>query len=129
MDLKILKISTEINDDDDDDDDDNEGIHVAVDVIYLDFQKAFNKVSHTKQLIKMKLYGISGEIMRWVGNWLTGRRQRVLIEGVVGLGNDTEWGAAGFSAGTCAICGLYWRPKCEHLQHSVWMVSGLANVI
>ena len=31
----------------------------------------------------MKQYGISSEIVRWVGNWLTGRRQRVLIEGVV----------------------------------------------
>ena len=31
----------------------------------------------------MKQYGISSEIVRWVGNWLTGWRQRLLIEGVV----------------------------------------------
>ena len=31
----------------------------------------------------MKQYGISCEIVKWVGNWLTGLRHRVLIEGVV----------------------------------------------
>ena len=54
-----------------------------MDVIYLDFQKAFDKVSHTKLIVKMKRYCINSEIVRWVGNWLTGRRQRMLIEGVV----------------------------------------------
>ena len=54
---------------------------IPVNVIY--FQKAFDKVSHTKLIVKMKRYGVSSEIVRWVGNWLTGRRQRVLIEGVV----------------------------------------------
>ena len=39
-----------------------------MDVIYLDFQKAFDKVSHTKLIVKMKRYGISSEIVRWVGN-------------------------------------------------------------
>ena len=57
---------------------------IPVDVIYLDFQKAFDKVSHTKLIGKMKRYGVSGEIVRWVGNWLTDRRQRVLIEVVLG---------------------------------------------
>ena len=35
---------------------------IPVDVIYLDFQKAFDKVSHTKLIVKMKRYGVSGEI-------------------------------------------------------------------
>ena len=34
-------------------------------------------------LFKMRRYEISDEIVRWVGTWLTGRRQRVLIEGDV----------------------------------------------
>ena len=78
-----------------------------MDVIYLDFQKALDKVSHTKLIVKMKRYGVSGEIVRWVGNWLTGRRQSVDQRSCVGMGNGTEWGAAGFSAGTCAVCGFY----------------------
>ena len=50
---------------------------IPLDVIYSDFQKAFDKLSHTKLIVKMKLYGISSEIVRWVGRWLTGRRQSV----------------------------------------------------
>ena len=45
--------------------------------VYLDFQKAFDKVSHTMLIVKMKRCGISSEILRWVGNWLTGQRQSV----------------------------------------------------
>ena len=56
---------------------------IPVDVSCLDFQKVFDKVSHTKLLFKMRRYGISDEIVRWVVNWLMGQRQRVLIEGVV----------------------------------------------
>ena len=76
---------------------------IPLDVIYLDFQKAFDKVLHTKLIVKMKQYGISSEIVRWVGNWLTGRRERVLIGGVVSSWEIVEWGAAGFGVGTCAL--------------------------
>ena len=37
----------------------------------------------TKLLFKMRRYGISDESVRWVENWLTERRQRVLIEGIM----------------------------------------------
>ena len=53
-----------------------------MDAVYLDFQKAFDKVSHSKLLTKMARYGIDDGVVRWVGNWLSGRRQRVVIEGV-----------------------------------------------
>ena len=53
-----------------------------MDAVYLDFQKAFDKVSHSKLLTKMPKYGIGDGVVRWVGNWLSGRRQRVVIEGV-----------------------------------------------
>jgi ribonuclease P/MRP protein subunit RPP40 len=55
---------------------------VPVDAVYLDFQKAFDKVSHSKLLSKMARYGIDDGVVRWVRNWLSGRRQRVVIEGV-----------------------------------------------
>ena len=48
-----------------------------MDVIYLDFQKVFDKVSHTNLIVKMKRYEINSEIVRGVGNWLTRRRQSV----------------------------------------------------
>ena len=40
----------------------------SVDAVYLDFQKAFDKVSHSKLLTKMARYGIDDGVVRWVGN-------------------------------------------------------------
>ena len=46
-----------------------------VDVIYLDFQKAFDKVPHARLLNKLLAHGISGKILQWIGEWLKGRQQ------------------------------------------------------
>src|SRR5260221_7694543 len=53
-----------------------------VDVLYMDFSKAFDKVPHRRLIEKLKGYGIDGEVLSWVRNWLNGRRQRVVINGV-----------------------------------------------
>lgn len=50
-----------------------------VDVIYLDFQKAFDKVPHRRLLMKIEAYGITGNISRWICNWLGDREQRVVL--------------------------------------------------
>ena len=53
----------------------------AVDIVYLDFQKAFDKVPHKRLLTKLKSHGIQGDVLRWVENWLHNRKQRVVING------------------------------------------------
>ena len=53
----------------------------AVDIIYLDFQKAFDKVPHKRLLVKLKAHGIDGMVLRWIENWLCNRKQRVVING------------------------------------------------
>ena len=53
----------------------------AVDIIYLDFQKAFDKVPHRKLLNKVESHGIRGHIHRWISDWLCDRRQRVVLNG------------------------------------------------
>ena len=50
-----------------------------IDVIFLDFQKAFDKVPHNRLLDKMKYYGITGNILEWVKSFLKGRIQRVKL--------------------------------------------------
>ena len=52
-----------------------------VDVIYLDFQKAFDKVPHQRLLIKLKYHGMGESVVNWVRDWLSGRKQRVVVEG------------------------------------------------
>ena len=49
----------------------------VVDLVYLDFQKAFNKVPHERLMVKV--LSIQGDAARWIRNWLAGRRQRVCI--------------------------------------------------
>ena len=51
----------------------------AVDLVYLDFQKAFDKVPQEKPMLKVNAHGIQGDAARWIRNWLAGRRQRVCI--------------------------------------------------
>ena len=52
-----------------------------VDVLYLDFTKAFDSVPHNLLLYKLRLYGITGNLLKWFSSYLSGRCERVLIEG------------------------------------------------
>ena len=48
-----------------------------MDVVYLDFQKAFNKLPHQRLILKLKAHGIGNDVINWIEKWLTYRRQRV----------------------------------------------------
>ena len=48
----------------------------------IDFAKAFDSVSHSKLLFKLKSFGISGQLLNWFADYLHNRKQRVVIEGV-----------------------------------------------
>ena len=49
------------------------------DCIYLDFAKAFDKVSHQRLLTKFYNIGIKGNLMNWIKYFLKGREQRVVV--------------------------------------------------
>ena len=53
----------------------------SVDVIFLDFQKAFDKVPHRRLMSKVRALGIVGKVADWIEAWLSNRRQRVVIGG------------------------------------------------
>ena len=52
-----------------------------VDVILLDFSKAFDKVSHLKLLNKLSHYGIQGLTLGWINGFLSNRSQVVTVNG------------------------------------------------
>ena len=54
-----------------------------VDVVYLDFQKAFDKVPHQRLLLKLKSHGIGTDAINWIEKWLTHRKQRVIVDGEI----------------------------------------------
>ena len=41
-----------------------------VDVIYLDFSKAFDRVSHEKLLFKLQCLGIGGSLLAWLRSYI-----------------------------------------------------------
>ncbi|CAM5177685.1 unnamed protein product [Eretmochelys imbricata] len=53
----------------------------AVDVLFLDFSKAFDTVSHSILASKLKKYGLDEWTVRWIESWLDCRAQRVAING------------------------------------------------
>jgi len=53
----------------------------SVDIIYLDLQKAFDKVPHDKMIGKIRGLGMNEKIVEWIENWLEDRMQRVGING------------------------------------------------
>ena len=53
----------------------------SVDVIFLDFAKAFDKVPHRRLLAKLQAHGIDGQVVRWIASWLKGRKQWVCLDG------------------------------------------------
>jgi len=58
----------------------------SVDVIYLDFSKAFDKVPINRLLDKIKAHNIRGNVHKWITEWLSGRMQRTVLNG-----SFSEW--------------------------------------
>ena len=52
------------------------------DLILLDFSKAFDKVAHGKLLLKLHHYGIRGDTLKWIKDFLDNRKQAVVINGI-----------------------------------------------
>ena len=59
---------------------------LPVDVLYLDFSKAFDKVPHTRLLSKLQACGLGRILCGWIKSWLSQREQRVVVKGCA-----SEW--------------------------------------
>lgn len=59
---------------------------IPVDAIFLDFWKAFDTVPHKRLLLKLEKLGISGNLLKWIKDFLSNRLQRVVING-----QSSEW--------------------------------------
>ena len=49
------------------------------DVIFLDFAKAFDKIPHTNLIAKLRRTNLHHSIINWILNWISGRKQRVIV--------------------------------------------------
>ena len=58
----------------------------SIDIIYMDFKKAFDKVPHQRLIYKIRALGINEEITLWIKDYLTDRAQKVIINS-----KSSEW--------------------------------------
>ena len=53
-----------------------------VDVVYLDFVKAFDTVLYKRMMNKLYSYGIRGKVWSWIEDYMCNRKQCVIVNGV-----------------------------------------------
>ena len=53
-----------------------------IDALFLDFSKAFDKVSHVKLCHKLSHYGINGQLLSWIQDYLSEWSQSVVLDGI-----------------------------------------------
>jgi hypothetical protein len=53
-----------------------------LDMVVLDFSKAFDKVPHERLMKKLHHYGIRGSTLSWIRSFLSDRTQQVIVDGV-----------------------------------------------
>ena len=71
-----------------------------MDIMFLDFAKAFDKVLKERLLAKLTAHGVGGRVQQWVRQWLTERKQRVVLNGEAsdlaavesGVPQEVSWG-------------------------------------
>ena len=78
-----------------------------IDIIYIDFRKAFAKVPHQTLLKKPLGYGIQGKVHSWIKKCLTGRSQKVVIEGKSSVNKRHKRNSAGKCVRPYIILDIY----------------------
>ena len=51
----------------------------GLDIIYLDYQKAFDSVPHMRLAVKLQAYGIDGKVLEWLKDFLELQQQQVKV--------------------------------------------------
>ena len=52
--------------------------HIYIDIIYIDFSRAFDSTVFSKLLHKLRIYSIDGKLHNWIRNFIAGRQQCVV---------------------------------------------------
>ena len=59
---------------------------IPVDVLFLDFSKAFDSVPHQRLLKQVESFGITGKASAWIRAFLANRTQKVRVNGA-----ESQW--------------------------------------
>ena len=94
-----------------------------VDLTFLDFCKAFDKVPHRRLLNKLKHYGITGNLVKWIEQWLTKRNQQVTLENHVSNKLPVKSGVPQGTVLGPLMFLLYINDIDENISSTVWLFA------
>ncbi|CAF1072466.1 unnamed protein product [Brachionus calyciflorus] len=72
----------------------------AIDILFIDFLKAFDLVPHEELLVKLEAFGFNGKTFNWLKAFLSDRKQRVVLDGV-----SAEWKNVLSGVPQCSVLG------------------------
>ena len=55
--------------------------NIPIDILYLDYAKAFDTVPHQRLIHQVESFGITGKVMQWITAFLSNRKQKVCANG------------------------------------------------
>ena len=69
-------------------------------MVFLDIRKAIDKVWHRGLLLKLERLGVRDPLLKWFRSYLTGRKQRVIIDG-----QSSDWRQIEAGVPQCSVLG------------------------
>ncbi|KAL8600648.1 hypothetical protein ACOMHN_006714 [Nucella lapillus] len=109
-----------------------------VDVIYMDFQKAFDSVPHRRLILKLEAHGIKQQVLQWITAFLSNRKQQVVLKDTHSQEADVTSGIPHTRADTCGkcdepckddqnslqceLCDIWYHTTCENIDEATYQI-------
>ena len=100
-----------------------------IDIIFLDLQKAFDKVPHRRLMAKVRAIGIKGKLANWIQEWLKGRRQSVVLNGELSDWEDIVSGVPQGSVLGPILFIIFINDIDEEIRNRIWKFADDAKVV
>jgi hypothetical protein len=102
----------------------------CIDGVYTDLSKAFDSISHKKLILKLRAYGIHPNVCAWTENFLSNRKQRVIINDHMSTWLPCNSGVPQGSVLSSLLFIIYFNDLPDIIQHSkVFLYADDAKIL